>query len=93
MTEKGFIGTTTYEGEKVAIDFDPEGAGVFLTSGMAKRIGAAKGAELFVVIEDKIHSLAKTRLAGVARKVRVSDEKVYYGVGREGGAVLRIRTP
>jgi len=93
FTEKGFVGTTAYENEKVAIDFDPQGEGIFLTSEMAKRIGAKRGDEVFVIIEDKSHTLARMAVAALGKKVRVSDDKAYHAVGREGGAVLRIRKP
>ena len=93
FTEKGFVGTTTYENQKLAIDFDPEGEGIFLTSEMAKRIGARRGNEVFVIIEDKSHTLARMVVGALGTKVRVSDERAYYAIGREGGAVLRIRKP
>jgi len=93
FTDEGFVGTTSYEGKKVAIDFDPEGDGVFLTAEMAKRIGVGKGDPLSIIIEDDSHALAKSVVAAVGRKVRISDEKTYYAVGREGGAVLRVRRP
>jgi ABC-type lipoprotein release transport system permease subunit len=93
FTKTGFVGTTDYQGEKVGIDFDDQGRGVFLNSGMARKVGVKKGDPLFVIVEDKVHTLARTKVAAVTGKVRISDEKVYYAVGREGGAVVRIRRP
>ena len=91
FTEEGFVGTTSYGGKEVSIDFDPKGDGVFLTAEMAERIGVKKGDPLSIIIEDDAHVLAKSVSSGVGRKIRISDEKTYYTVGREGGAVLRVR--
>jgi ABC-type lipoprotein release transport system permease subunit len=93
FTKSGFVGTTSYGGENVGIDFDDKGRGVFLNPGMAKKVGARKGDQVFVIVEDKVHTLARTKVAAIGRKVRISDEKAYYAVGREGGAVVRIRRP
>lgn len=30
-------------------------------------------------------------IAGVGKDIRISDSKVYYLIGREGGAILRVR--
>jgi len=91
FTESGFVGTSSYNGERVDIDFDTEGEGVFLTSEMSKRVGSKKGEPVSVIVEDKVHTLSRTKSGGSGMRVRISDEKVYYAVGREGGAILRIR--
>ncbi|MDG6988020.1 MAG: hypothetical protein JRN21_01705 [Nitrososphaerota archaeon] len=91
FTTGGFVGTTSYGGRKVNMEFDDGGEGVFLTAEMAGRIGVRKGSKAVVVLEDgaiRVHELA---VAGVGKSLRVSDSTVYYGVGREGAAVLRIR--
>jgi ABC-type lipoprotein release transport system permease subunit len=93
FTKEGFVGTSTHGGERVEIAFDDEGKGVFLSSEMARRIGAKKGDPVVIVIEDKVHTLARTSLAALGRKLRISDQKAYYAVGRDGGAILRIRRP
>ncbi|HME19118.1 MAG TPA: hypothetical protein VKF15_05250 [Nitrososphaerales archaeon] len=93
FTKTGFVGTTSFVGEQVGIDFDDKGTGVFLSAEMARKVGVRKGDPLFVIVEDKVHTLARTKVAAVGKKVRISDEKAYYAVGREGGAVVRIRRP
>lgn len=95
FTKNGFIGTTTYGGERLDLEFDDVGEGVLLTSEMAKRIGVKKGAPLAVIVEveDGKTQFQKTVVAGVGKVARISDAKVYYAVGSEGGAVVRIRRP
>ncbi len=91
LTKKGFVGTTTYEGRQVDLEFDDAGKGVFLTSEMAGRLRVRKGSALSVVIEDDRSQVAETLVAAIGKMLRISDPKVYYAVGREGGAVIRIR--
>jgi ABC-type lipoprotein release transport system permease subunit len=91
FTKKGFVGTTTYEGRQVDVEFEDGGAGVFLNSAMARRMGVRRGSQLSVVIEDDRTQVASTKVAAVGKGLRISDAKVYYAVGKEGGAVLRIR--
>ena len=91
FTKKGFVGSTTYVGKPVDFEFDDGDGGVFLTSEMARRIRVRKGSPISVLIENDRHQLAKTTVAGVGKELRVSDAKVYYGVGKEGGAIVRIR--
>jgi hypothetical protein len=91
LTKKGFIGTTTYEGGKVDLEFDDVGEGVFLNSEMAGRLKVKKGSMVSVVIEDDGNLVAEAKVGGVSKVLRISDPKVYYAVGREGGAVIRVR--
>ena len=91
LTGKGFIGTSTYQGRKVDLEFDDGGAGVFITSEMAGRLHVRKGSPLTVVVEDSLNQSTETRVGAVGKVLRISDPKVYYAVGREGGAVIRIR--
>ena len=91
LTSKGFIGSTEYEKRKVDLDFDDANAGVYLNSEMAGRLRVKKGSRLSIVIEDDDNQVALTRVASVGRSLRISDAKVYYAVGREGGAVIRVR--
>ncbi len=91
LTDKGFIGTTRYEGGKVELDFDDKDAGVFLTSEMAARLHVKKGSKLSLLIEDDSSQVAETAVASVGKALRISSARVYYAVGREGGAVLRLR--
>jgi putative transposon-encoded protein len=91
LTSKGFIGTSRYGGERVDVSFDDGSAGVYLTSEMAGKLHVKKGSRISVVIEDDANQVAETTVASVGKSIRVSDPKVYYSVGREGGAVLRVR--
>jgi ABC-type lipoprotein release transport system permease subunit len=91
LTKKGFVGTTEYEGKKVDLEFDDAGKGVFLSSEMAGRLHVKKGSKVSLVIEDEASQVVETTVAGVGGSLRISDPKVYYGVGREGGAIMRIK--
>jgi ABC-type lipoprotein release transport system permease subunit len=91
LTAKGFTGSTEYEGKKVDLDFDDADAGVFLNSEMAGRLHVKKGSRVSVVIEDDDHKVTEIRVASVGSSLRISDSRVYYAVGREGGAVIRLR--
>lgn len=91
FTEKGFMGSTSYGGQKLDLEFDDTGRGVQLTAGMANKLGARKGSKLVVLVEDDRPVAADVLVAGIATKVRISDPRVYYAIGKEGGAVIRIR--
>jgi hypothetical protein len=91
LTKKGFVGTTTYQGKQVALDFDDGGEGIYLTPEMASRLHVRKGSALLVIMENDRSLVAKATVAGVGKAPRISDPKIYYAVGREGGAIVRIR--
>jgi ABC-type lipoprotein release transport system permease subunit len=91
FTEKGFVGSTEYEGKSISIEFDDGDLGVFLTSEMAKRLHVRKGSPVLVLVEDDRPESTKTMTAGVGSQARISNPKVYYAVGREGGAVVRVK--
>ncbi|MDG6899772.1 MAG: hypothetical protein JRN59_04615 [Nitrososphaerota archaeon] len=91
FTEDGFVGATRYQGDRVNLEFDDKGDGIFLTSEMAVRLRVNEGSRLTLVLEGASSQAVELTVAGVGSKLRVSDPKVYYGVGREGGAVLRLR--
>lgn len=91
FTKKGFVGTTTYGGARVDVEFDDSDGGVFLSAEMARRIHVRRGSFLSILVENDRHQVAKTRVAAVGKVLRISDAKVYYGVGKEGGAIIRIR--
>ncbi len=93
FTKNGFVGTTTFEGKPVDLEFDDGDGGVSLTSRAAKRIHVRKGSPLSVLVEADRTQLVKTTVAGVGKEFRISDPKVYYAVGKEGGAIVRIRKP
>ena len=85
LTKKGFVGTTEYQGKRIDLDFDEEGDGVFLTSEMAGRLHVKKGSHLSLIIEDDAYQVAGVTVAAVGKTLRVSDPKVYYAIGKEGG--------
>jgi len=91
LTKKGFVGTTTYQGKRIDLEFDDQGAGVFLTSEMAGRLHVRKGSALSVIIEEDENRVAGATVGGIGKAPRISDPKVYYAVGREGGAIIRVR--
>jgi len=91
LTKEGFVGTTKYEGEAVDIEFDDGDAGVSLPSKMAARLRARKGSKVTIVVENERNVVTDEVISGVGKTVRISNPKVYYHVGKEGGAVVRIR--
>lgn len=91
LTDKGFIGTTRYQGNRIELDFDDADAGVFLNSEMAGRLHAKKGSRVSLVLEGDSNLVAESKVASVGKALRISSAKIYYGVGREGGAIIRIR--
>lgn len=91
LTSEGFVGTTKYEGTTVDFGFDDGDAGVFLSSEMAGRLHVKKGSRLSIVVEDGSGLVAETRVASVGRVLRISDAKIYYAIGKEGGAILHVR--
>ena len=91
FTEKGFIGTSSFAGKSVAINFDDEDQGVFLNHEMASRLGVKKGSWVSAQVEAEKTQAVQLAVAAVGKVVRISDSKVYYAVGKEGGAVIRVR--
>ena len=91
LTAEGFIGSTKYEGKTVELEFDDRDAGIFLSPEMAARLHVRKGSRITLTTENERNQATDATVAGVGKTVRVSDSRVYYGVGKEGGAILRIR--
>ena len=91
FTGQGFAAVTSYEGQAVELLFDDLDEGVFLTAPMAKRIRARKGSKISIRVENGAEVLAEANFSGTTKVPRLSSAKVYYALGREGGAVLRIR--
>jgi len=91
FTEKGFIGTSSFEGGQVAIDFDDGDQGIFLNHEMAGRLGVKKGSRVSALVEAEKTQAVQMVVAAVGKAVRISDLKVYYAIGKEGGAVIRVR--
>jgi ABC-type lipoprotein release transport system permease subunit len=90
LTKKGFVGATKYEGKQVELEFDDGTAGVFLNLEMAGRLHVRKGSKLSIIVEDERNSVVESTVAGVGKTIRISDSRVYYPVGRDGGAIIRI---
>jgi len=91
LTKTGFIGSTKYEGKKVELEFDDKDAGVFLSSEMAARLHVKRGSIVSLITENERNLVADATVAGVGKTLRISNSKVYYEVGKEGGAIVRIR--
>jgi ABC-type lipoprotein release transport system permease subunit len=91
FTEKGFIGTSSFAGEPMAIDFDDGSQGIFLNHEMAVRLGVKRGSRVSALVEADKTQAVQMAVAAVGKVVRISDTRVYYAVGREGGAVIRVR--
>ncbi len=92
FTQDGFIAVTSFEGKRVELHFDDRGEGVFLPHVMAERLGAEEGGEVTVRVEAEHEALSRARYSGPSKDPRISDAKVYYAVGREGGAVVSLAT-
>ena len=91
FTKKGFLGATSYEGTEIILEFDEDEEGVFLSREMALRLGIRRDSPLSVVVEDNATTVVESKVAGISKSFRVSSAKVYYAIGKEGGAVVRIR--
>ena len=93
FTKKGFIASTTFGGSPVDIEFDDGDEGITLRAEMARRIHVRKGSPVSVLVEDDKTQVTGSTVASIGKVLRISDSKVYYAVGREGGAIVRIRRP
>ena len=91
FTEKGFIGTSSFSGRPMPIDFDDGNQGIFLNHEMAGRLGVKRGSWVSALVEADKTQAVQMAVAAVGKVVRISDSKVYYAVGKEGGAVIRVR--
>lgn len=91
FTEKGFIGTSSFAGEPVSINFDDENQGIFLNLEMAGRLGVKKGSWVSARVEADKTQVVQMAVAAIGKAVRISNSKVYYAVGKEGSAVIRVR--
>jgi hypothetical protein len=91
LTKTGFTGTTEYEGMTVEVQFDDGEEGVFLSPEMAGRLHVKKGSALAIAIEDELNEFVESKVAAVGKKLLISNSKVYYQVGRDGGAIIRLR--
>lgn len=91
LTKKGFVGSTVYKGEAVDLEFDDGEAGVNLSSEMAARLHVRKGSKVLLVTENDRRLITDAVVSGVGEILRISNSKIYYEVGKEGGAIIKIR--
>ena len=91
LTTKGFIGSTKYQGKTVELEFDDKDAGIFLSPEMAARLHVRKGSRITLTTENERNQATDATVAGVGKTVLISNSKIYYEVGKEGGAIVRIR--
>ena len=92
FTENGFIGSSNFGESRVDIEFDDGSEGVSLTPEMANKIKVKAGSPILIIGENEEKpQTSEGTVSSVGEKVRVSDAKTYYFVGRYGGAIIRIR--
>lgn len=92
FTKKGFIGSSNYSGHPVEIEFDDADLGVFLAQEMGEKLHVRKASKVTLVVDtEERPQVTESVVAGVGKKVCISSARVYYQVGRDGGAVVRIR--
>ena len=90
FTENGFIGSTNFGESRVNIEFDDGSDGVSLSPEMAKKIKVKVGSPVLIIGENERPQTSESTVNSVGEKVRISDAKTYYFVGRYGGAIIRI---
>jgi hypothetical protein len=92
FTQDGFVGSTTFGGDRIDLEFDDHDEGVFLDVAMCKKIHVKAGSNVTIVAEDEPKlEVIETKVESVASKVRISNAKLYYIIGRSGGGIFRIR--
>ncbi len=92
FTDRGFLGSSNFAGERVDVEFDDRNEGLILSSEMAEMIHVRAGSKVIVILENEERPLvSESVIKSVGVKLRVSDEKTYYFVGRTGGGIIRIR--
>jgi CO dehydrogenase/acetyl-CoA synthase epsilon subunit len=91
FTENGFIGSSNFAESRVDIEFDDGSEGVSLSPEMAKKIKVKAGSPVLIIGENEEKpQTSESTVNSVGEKVRISDAKTYYFVGRYGGAIIRI---
>jgi len=92
FTKNGFIGSSNFGESRVDIEFDDGSEGVSLSPEMAKKIRVKVGSPLLIIGEnDEKPKTSESSVTSVGEKLRISDAKTYYFVGRYGGAIVRVR--
>jgi hypothetical protein len=92
FTSGGFIGSSAFEGGRVDIEFDDADNGLTLSERMCSKTGTETGSRVSIFAEDdlKIQSFEGVVVA-ISDRPRFSNSKLYYFVGRKGGAIIRLR--
>lgn len=92
FTKEGFLASASFGGESVDLEFDDKDQGAFLTPEMCRKLRVKKGSRLLIVVEAEDEPVAtEIAVAGSVSKPRISSARVYYEVGKEGGAILKLR--
>jgi len=91
FTTRGFIGTSSFSGSPIEIEFDERDEGIFLVHEMAKRLSVRRGSEVSVLVEGETTLTLKMIVTSVGTAARISSARVYFAVGKEGGAVIKIQ--
>ncbi len=92
FTKHGFIGSSNFGGRGVDIEFDDGGDGVTLSPEMCKKLHVRAGSQVLIIGENEDKpQISESTVKSVGEKLRISDAKTYYFVGRYGGAIIRIR--
>jgi hypothetical protein len=83
--------SSLFEGRRIEIEFDDADEGLTLSRAMCERALLRRGSAVVVYVEDggEISAL-NSSLKGIGDKIRFSDSKLYFLIGRLGGAILRI---
>jgi len=89
---KGYVGSSSFEGERVDVRFDDADEGLTLSKQMCDRAGLRKGSPVTVSVEAESRiEVIESTIAGVSDDVRFSSSKLYYLVGGLGGAIIKIQ--
>jgi hypothetical protein len=92
FTKRGYVGSASYKGRSVDFEFDDRDAGIFLTPEMCKLLRVREGSKVLLVVEAEGEPLVtEATVSRATSKPRISSAKVYYEVGREGGAIMTLR--
>jgi len=92
FTENGFIGSSNFGESRVDIEFDDGSDGISISPEMAKKIKVKVGSPVLIIGENEEKpQTSESTVSSVGEKLRISDAKTYYFVGRYGGAIIRIQ--
>lgn len=92
FTKQGFVGSSVFNGRQIDIEFDDIGNGIVLSNEMSRKINAKTNSAILVIGEDEQNPIiSELNVRSIGNNVSISDPKVYYFIGRNGGGILRIR--